>query len=547
MATKAIRQRLGYRPGISEWFGSTQQLFNRVATFYFDVIQAHLGVLELSNREALTMLERITHATKRNPDPGLPLADVADHIPAMFRRAAINAALGAARSFHANLARWRRRKEKAKKRGCRFDERPPVPPRKWNRSVTFYAGMWKQRTDGRITLKLWDGQTWRWVRFQLSGREIPEGWETGSPQVVRRGRRWWLHTPVEKQMPRPEKVETQIKTNPDVRLCGVDLNINDALAVCTILGTDGTVVATRFIRGGRELHGRRKSLLGRVARNRGRTGIIAEDEQDNADLWAKIRNLDEDAAHRVSRRIVEFAQEHGATIIVFEHLGRFRPERGKYSRRANEKRSYWLRGRIFSYTRYKAWEQGIVTCRVNPRDTSRKCADCGSLVARHGEGEPATEYRPGAPLVSCLNPECGMQGNADRNASRNIGQRLHGRYLDFVYRLYQEKPHTRPLAGRASKEAGVSFPQDIAAYTQTAENGSRLQSDWNSPLEPERHGERDGHGTARIELNGAAFARGGLSQSAGIPRPLRPQWSGGHAASTPSAAYAGVPEEAAGL
>ena len=31
----------------------------------------------------------------------------------MFRRAAINAALGSARSFYSNLSKWRKRKEKA--------------------------------------------------------------------------------------------------------------------------------------------------------------------------------------------------------------------------------------------------------------------------------------------------------------------------------------------------------------------------------------------------------------------------------------------------
>ena len=545
-ATKTARQQLAYRPGVSEWFASTQDLFNCVVAFYFDAIQAHLDVLELSNKEALTALERLTHATKQNPDPVVPLSEVAAHIPAMFRRAAINTALGAARSFHSNLTRWRREKKKAEARGRCFNKRPPVPPRNWNRWVPFYAGMWKQRTNGRITLKLWDGQTWRWVRFRLSGREIPEDWKAISPQAVRRGRNWWLHTPIEREMVRPQKVETQIKSNPGVRLCAVDQNVNDALAVCTILEADGTVVATRFIRGGRELHGRRKSLLGRVARKRSQTGIIAKEEQDDADLWRKIRNLDQDTAHRVSRRIVEFAQAYGATVIVFEHLGRFRPERGKYSRRANEKRSYWLRGRTFAYTRYKAWEEGLVTCRVNPRGTSRECADCGSPVARHGEGEAATEYRPGAPLVTCLKGECGMWGNADRNASRNIGQRLLARHVDFVYPLYQEKPHARLVAGRASKEAGVTFSQD-------AENGGRLQTDCSSPPEPERPGERDGHGTARLEMDGAAFTQrglsqsGGLSQSDGIPRSLRPQRSGGYAAITSSDAYPGVPEEAAAL
>lgn len=220
---KTIRHLLEYRPGISEWFALTGQLFNRVAAFYFEVIQAHPGVLELSNKDALTALEKLTHRTKENPAPVMPLTDVATNIPAMFRRAAIHAALGSARSFHSNPERRKQQKAKAEAKGRRWHKRPPVPPRTWSRSVTFYVGMWKERTAGHIMLKLWDGKTWRWVRFRLSGRDLPTGWEAKSPQVVQKGRRWWLHTPVEKTFPRPEKAKEQVKLNPDLRICAVDL------------------------------------------------------------------------------------------------------------------------------------------------------------------------------------------------------------------------------------------------------------------------------------------------------------------------------------
>jgi putative transposase len=208
---------------------------------------------------------------------------------------------------------------------------------------------------------------------------------------------------VQKKFATPSKVETQITTNPEIRMCSVDLNITKHLAVCTIQTVEGTVVATRFIGGGKQLHGLRKRQLGRVARNRRKTGIIAEGEQDNAALWAKIRALDEESAHQVSHRIVQFAQQHQATILVFEHLGHFKPQKGKYSRRGNEKRSYWLRGKIFTYTKYKAWNEGSVTCRVSPRNTSRECARCGSLVARYDAGKPVEGYTPGAPLVTEMN------------------------------------------------------------------------------------------------------------------------------------------------
>jgi putative transposase len=225
-------------------------------------------------------------------------------------------------------------------------------------------------------------------------------------------------------------------------------HINDALAVCTIQRVDGTVVASRFLRGGDELHGRRNTLLGRIARNRHQTGILVEGERDNAALWAKIRHLNADTAHRISRRIVDFAQAAGASILVFEHLGNVRPEHGKYSRRPNAKRSYWLRGKMVAYARYKAWNVGIVTCRVNPKDTSRRCARCGAEVARYKAGEVRDGYRPGAPLAWC--PACFKETNADHNASRVIGQRLVARFQQTT----QAKPPTRLAMGEAPKGAG---------------------------------------------------------------------------------------------
>lgn len=260
--TKTFRLRLHRRPQDEVWFADTARLFNQVAAFYFDVLQAHPGVLELSAQGALTALERLTHTTRKNPYPVVPLSAIAKDCPVLLRRAAINAALGAARSFQSHLARWQQRKEKAeekarrKGRRCCFHERPSVPPRQWHKSVVLYQGMWRMLGDGAVLLKVWTGQAWIWARFGLSGRVIPADWQAGSPQVVRRRKGWALHIPATKQdFGYPARVEKQLQ-EPHTRLCAVDLNINDALAVCTVQETDGTVVATRFIRGGRELQGR---------------------------------------------------------------------------------------------------------------------------------------------------------------------------------------------------------------------------------------------------------------------------------------------------
>ncbi len=484
-ATTTIRQSLNYQPQQSDCFAATQALFNRVVAFYFEVIQAHESILDLKNKEALMALEKLTHATEKNASPIMPLTEIALDIPAMFRRAAINAAMGSARAFSSSLKKWRTRKEKYEAKIPRkgekkkpFSQRPPVPPRSWNKSVPLYAGLWKERSGSSILLKIWTGTCWSWVKVRTFGRDLPDGFEMGSPALVRRGKQWWLHTPIEKTFSSPPKIAAQI-TTAETKLCAIDLNLNEQLAVCTVQTVEGTILATRFIGGGREIAGFRKHLLGRIARNRRETGIIAENEQDNADLWRKIRNADEHIAHLVSARIVQFAAEQGASILVFEHLGNLQPEKGKYSRRGNTKRAFWMKGRIFNFAKYKAWSRGIITSRVNPRNTSRECHRCHARIVRYAQGQPVSGYTPGTPL--CLCPECQMRGNSDRNASLVIGSRLSERYERSPSK---EKPHA--LARRAEgveKSTGVALSQDA----KREEKPSISQA---------RQGDGNAHGTA---------------------------------------------------
>jgi len=469
---------LNYQDAHAAWFAANQALFNQVVAFYFEVIQAHERVLDLSDKEALRALEKLTHTTKKNPTPAMPLSALVEDAPAMFRRAAIHAALGSARSFSSHLSRWKKRKAKAQARGKQFTERPPVPPRTWNKSATLYAGQWKERTSSSIVLKVWTGKCWSWIKVRITGRALPADAEMGSPALIRRGKHWWLHTPLEKHFRSPPTIEHQVTANTATTICAVDLNLNEHLAVCTIQTVEGTVLATTFIGGGRRISGFRKQQLGRIARNRRKTGIIAEGEQDNVHLWRKITHVDEQIAHLVSARIVQFAKAHGAKILVFEYLGSLKPARGTYSRRGNSKRAYWMKGRIFTYAKYKAYNEGMLTSRVSPRNTSRECARCHHLVARYEAGQPAEGYTSGAPLVFCQ--ACGMRGHADRNASLVIGQRLITRYQNPS----QGKPQAPLRVERGEQSPGVAACQDA----KSEEGPSFPQA---------RHADGNEHGTAQ--------------------------------------------------
>src|SRR6516162_9982539 len=183
-ATQTIRQKLANRPHLARCCQATKDLFNTVAAFYFDVLQAHSAVLDLNDTEALTALERLTHATRKNPHPVMPLSEVTADVPAFFRRATIHAALGSARSFSRHLSTWRVQKAKAEAKKKAFHKRPPVPPRLWRQSPTLYAGMYKERKDDTILLKLWTGSSWAWIKCQIGGRRLPEGWDAASPSLV---------------------------------------------------------------------------------------------------------------------------------------------------------------------------------------------------------------------------------------------------------------------------------------------------------------------------------------------------------------------------
>ena len=134
-----------------------------------------------------------------------------------------------------------------------------------------------------------------------------------------------------------------------------------------------------------------------------------------------------------------------------------------------------MKGRIFNFAKFKAWHLGILTSRVNPRNTSRECHRCHALLIRYAQGQPIEGYTPGSPLCFC--PVCAMQGHSDRNASLVVGQRLITRYQDS----FKEKPHTADRrGGRVSKGTGVALSQDAKSKSRPSTDCAR-QGDSNAP------------------------------------------------------------------
>lgn len=140
----------------------------------------------------------------------------------------------------------------------------------------------------------------------------------------------------------------------------------------------------------------------------------------------------EDYLHRLSKALVEEALVHGCSVIAFEDLTDIR------ERLPGVKAFHcWAFNRLLEYVEYKAEGYAIDTVEVDPRDTSRRCSNCGHT---------AKSNRPTQEQFSCQ--ECGYELQADYNAAKNIG-------IKHVH-AGQTSPHGRATRQLALKSGTVN-------------------------------------------------------------------------------------------
>ncbi len=213
---------------------------------------------------------------------------------------------------------------------------------------------------------------------------------------------------------------------------GVDTDLDRNIAILSVLkiaANDEVVeVARHFIK--QTTHNKRLLRdLGRIAIRMQKTGIIGEGFCSLR--WCKLSNRENEAGKTFARKIVEFANYWQCSVISFEHLTNLKPCRGKYSRRSNQKRAYWLKSKVFNEVSRVAFpDYGILTNRVNSRNTSRldpwnnnlaRLNNCSGSAAIKliKSGELENTYQPGANFVT--NIDSNYSAHSGINAARNIG------------------------------------------------------------------------------------------------------------------------------
>lgn len=149
-----------------EWLRTTQEFYNRIAEFYYNLLLDHTELWELGSQQTLRELEimSIPGRSGRIPSDPLPWQKV----PLYFRRAAANEGIASAKSY---LSRFTQDEKIGR-------------AEKLNAAVTYYKGMYQDFSAKEITLRVWTGDTWTWVHCRLSGRDFPENARLMSPSVV---------------------------------------------------------------------------------------------------------------------------------------------------------------------------------------------------------------------------------------------------------------------------------------------------------------------------------------------------------------------------
>jgi len=424
---KSQRYNLLMPEDIDEQAFCTTNLFRRVVSYYLQVFQDHQELL--NQKQWLKAAENLTHRTKDNPNPKYPFDEEFPNLPSGFRRSAIAEAYGKAFAWKTSYNKWQLRKQRHEEKNQRrmakgkkpieFKERPPQYPEDDNCWLSYYDTEYKWVDSNHIMLKMFTGKSYVYRKVALLQPFIvPSGYAAGSPMLVKKPTGWELHVPIARVAKLDLKKIKELVKDPSLKICLVDLGMKRHAAM-TIQDTKGRIYAAKLISGAKDNH-LRKRYLEKIVNLQKKTRIIPEGERFAKDLWNKISNLNDDIAHRVSKQIVDFAKHHGAKIIVFEHLGNLRPEKGTKSHWLNQKLGYWVKGRIFRYAQYKALHIGMVTCRVSPKDTSSRCPYCGMLtIYRYNKDRNEKEIK-GIDLTKCTN--CGVHDlNSDFVGSLGIG------------------------------------------------------------------------------------------------------------------------------
>lgn len=364
-----------------KWLENTQSFYNDIVFFYYQLFLNDREIQSMSRQNALRAMEQLTVLGKSKIPVPYPLPW--EKVPLYFRRAAINASMAAAKSHLAM---------ENKQAGS------------FRNAVTYYKGMYRDFTQENITLKVWDGIRWRWMRCRLSGNQLPEKSQIMSPSVVIRKKQIFFDIPIKTAVSDGRKAENRIAEG--TKLCCLQFTNVDTIAVCVILDCNGKQTGVHFIKGGVSYANRCLNILNKIEESEksggNREGVLA-----NKKYWEKIKNIKESFSNYVSRQIINICIKEQAGFII---IPKYREEYTQYvMNKVGKWSALYISFRIREQLKYKAWKEGILLMETSAAGISSVCAICGSAIQKDKQD------------FVCIN---GHRGNRFLNSALNMGRKF---------------------------------------------------------------------------------------------------------------------------
>ena len=402
-------------------FRKTFEVYRSAAAYLIPVFDSVWEELEEtgSAKRRFNAAEHLVHNTKKNTarfdfDLRFP------KMPSYLRRAAIQFALGTVSSYRTRLEAWKKEAPfqgdgGRDTSGKTAKGRPVLQAGNRAMPVFYHDVMYKAGEAGsdQAKLKLFDGHDWVWKEVHLKHTDMEYlrrhwcGKEASAPALEKRHRKYFL------RFTYTEEAALQDKPAGEQTVCAVDLGINTD-AVCSIMRSDGTVPARKFISfPGEKDH--LKHVLGRIRRSQREHGSA-----NAGSFWAYAVRLNEELSKKTASAIVSFAAEHGADVIVFEYL----EMKGKIRGSRKQRLHMWRKRDVQKRCTHLAHRKGMRVSRVCAWNTSALAFDGSGKVERSAENHSLCRF------------STGKQYNCDLSASYNIGARY------FIRELIKPLPET---------------------------------------------------------------------------------------------------------
>jgi putative transposase len=112
--------------------------------------------------------------------------------------------------------------------------------------------------------------------------------------------------------------------------------------------------------------------------------------------------------------------------------------------------SKWAFNRLYEYVKYKADAEGLFVETTDPKNTSKRCAECGFV---HDDNRPSRD------TFECQ--QCGNQNHADYNAAKNVA--------DVYLRREQQSSRGRGVSQYALTSGTVTPNRGYTPYSTESE------------------------------------------------------------------------------